>query len=169
MATWAASRAVARTQVRNFSVKKGKKILESMGMRKLIDKPDGLPKPKEFDDWHKKKCERAMAIAKKNHIRHFSYGIAAKLINAYLKVVFICGGYHKCRKVKVIHPPIDRILLKELRKKKNKNQKAPWMKGSLAWSKFDGNKYRKVIQHIRAITNNNDGLWKIEEYWRGYQ
>ena len=43
---------------------------------------------------------------------NFTHGVAAKLINVYLKSRFVCGGHHAHKRVHNLHPPIDAILLK---------------------------------------------------------
>jgi hypothetical protein len=44
----------------------------------------------------------------------FTHGIAAKLVNVYLKSVFVCGGRHDHPRVRALHPPIDSLLLDAL-------------------------------------------------------
>ncbi len=92
--------------------------------------------------------------------------MAAKLINCYLKVRFVCGGHHENEKVKFIHPPIDSVLLKEI-KRKFSNIKG--VKGlDASWSNFDEKAYKNAITVIREITKDQP-LWKIEEYWQGFR
>ena len=92
-------------------------------------------------------------------------GVAAKLINVYFKVIFICGNYEEKDGIKYIHPPIDSILLDELYKNdKNKLYKEKW-------SKLSKDKYEKIIDRIKNIVKKEglDGLWSIEKYWGGHR
>jgi hypothetical protein len=52
--------------------------------------------------------------------------VAAKLINVYLKAVFVCGGQHSNKRVKSLHPPIDSQLLDELYNQNIGDLKREW-------------------------------------------
>lgn len=100
----------------------------------------------------------------------FTHGVAAKLINCYLKVRFVCGGHHADERVQMLHPPIDEVLLKELAAMNFGGNAASWRKFRQArWSKFDSETYESVVELIRSSLPPNEPLWKIEEYWRGHQ
>lgn len=109
-AVWTAGRA-ASVKGQRFSVEVAKHLIESINLKQYIDHPDALPD--NFDDVHHAWCK---TICQKAEIK-MNYGVAAKLINVYLKTILVCGGHHENEKVKKIHPPIDRILLMELAKK----------------------------------------------------
>ncbi|MFZ0254059.1 MAG: hypothetical protein WAN46_00075, partial [Gammaproteobacteria bacterium] len=109
-AAWAAGRAASVKGCR-FTVKKAKDILESVGLRALVSTPKNLPYPECFDAEHR--AWRQKIIERAGEPR-FTHGIAAKLINVYLKSAFVCGGYHEHPRVRAIHPPIDGLLLREL-------------------------------------------------------
>ncbi len=87
-----------------------------------------------------------------------THGVAAKLINVYLKAIFVCGGHHDHQRVRVLHPPIDRLLLRNL----GWNNIGPW-------SHFESNTYEEVIDCIRKKIGTGQPVWKIEEYWPGFQ
>ena len=100
---------------------------------------------------------------------HLTHGISAKLINMYLKSTIICGGFHQHKNAKFIHPPIDRVLLKELYSVNFNNKKKFWKEyENIAWSKFNSEQYENVISEIKAGINGAP-LWEIEKYWKGYQ
>ena len=168
-ASWSASRATSTSPVNRFKVEAGQKILEKSFIRNFILNPDSLPKShEEFNKEHKIWREQIISLSGK-HTKEFSHGIAAKLINVYLKTIIVCGGFHNHENTQFIHPPIDSVLLKELAKIDFGNNAKFWRKANKeAWSKFDSDFYQEVIDQIREGIGD-EPLWKIEEYWRGYQ
>ena len=167
-ASWAAGRA-ASTKTCRFRVKVAKEIIEELGLHKLITSPDLLPDSTNIDSSHKAWRESAVIIAKEKGLNEFTHGIAAKLINIYLKGIFVCGGHAAHPNVEAIHPPIDSLLLEELYKNNVGGLKQEWnIARKIRWSKFDSNQYEYVINLIR-MTSNGLPLWKIESYWCGHQ
>ena len=55
--------------------------------------PDNLPTPDCIDLSHKEWREKAILSAKRMNLIGFGHGIAAKLINVYLKGAFVCAGH----------------------------------------------------------------------------
>lgn len=171
-AAWAASRAASVTGCR-FSVEIGRTILETSGMKEVGRSLQGLPAARNFDETHRKWRKDVINCARREG-KTFSHGVAAKLINVYLKTIFVVGNHRIDRKVKAIHPPIDSLLLEALYRE-NRDQQVIAQRGTWAaarrvrWSRLDSNDYEAIIEAIRNSVNQNDGLWKIEKYWQGYQ
>jgi hypothetical protein len=103
----------------------------------------------------------------------WSFGVAAKLVNVYLKALTLGTDPLTCSdslksKVAAIHPPIDRLLLHELIRRKLGNTTV-WRcvieKGG--WTCMCEGRYADVIKEIRSITKGR--LWMIEECWNGYR
>lgn len=166
-AAWAASRASSVKGCR-FTVQQGKLIIENTRLKALIDLPDDLPERDQVDVVH---AEWRGAVIKESLKMGlmFSHGVAAKLINVYLKTIFVCGGHAEHEKVGCIHPPIDEILLKTLCVNDIGGLKKEWKKAtSKRWSKFDSAQYEGVIENIRHVLEGKP-MWKIEEYWQGYK
>jgi hypothetical protein len=170
-ACWAASRAASTSLLFRFKVRDGKNYIESAGFTKDFE-IDNLPTPDSFDSEHKKWRE---AIIRQRP--GWSHGVAAKLINVYLKTRFVSEFSAYDNKVAAIHPPIDSILLKGIIQKldeKNK-EKDEIIQGQInylkkvKWSKMSFEQYEKVIDIIRQTLGPGEPLWSIEEYWRGYQ
>lgn len=113
--------------------------------------------PTKYNKAFKKKNPDAMA----REIR-LTDGIAAKLINVYLKSIFVCGGHEEDACVKAIHPPIDSNLLSNLEKKSSVKFT------SKTWTKFTSVEYQDAIDKVRTYLNG-EPLWKIEKYWDGNQ
>ena len=164
-AAWAAGRAASVNGCR-FPVEEGKTILEKAGMKELIYGPDRLPLPKDIDIAHREWRSRVIKAAA-NH--PFTHGVAAKLINIYLKAGFVCAGCHEHERVRALHPPIDSLLLKELSERNIGGRRTVWDEAiGIRWSKFSSDQYEKVITNIRQAMGDAP-LWEVEKYWRGYQ
>jgi hypothetical protein len=167
-AAWAASTAARRGKYCHFKVRKGVKILEACGFDAAFSLIN-LPKPADIDATHREWRKSVISAAKKQKL-HFTHGVAAKLLNCYLKVRFVCGGHHNHKQVRCLHPPIDRELLRELASKNFGNEAKKWrVFRDAGWSKFGSAKYESVISLIRRKLSSDKTLWKIEEHWPGYQ
>jgi hypothetical protein len=168
-ASWAASRGASTSPKCRFEVELGKILLEQSGLQEIAQSINSLPNPNEFDIQHRIWRNKIIDIAEQ-HQKKFTHGIAAKLINLYLKSIFVCGENINNNKIKTIHPPIDSILLEELYKQNIGNQKEAWNKAKKTrWSKFNSDDYEEVIQAIKISIKEDTGLWEIEQYWQGYQ
>lgn len=164
---WAASRAASTSPVCRFEVNHGVKALESCGFDENFTLED-LPNPAKVDAVHSA-WRKSIRLSKPLRDKNPSDGVAAKLINTYLKARFVCGGYHDNDSVKALHPPIDSILLKGLSEKANGEAKNPWKKYlKVGWSNFSKKEYEEVIQLIKE-TLDGDPLWMIEEHWPGFR
>jgi len=99
----------------------------------------------------------------------FTHGVAAKLVNIYLKSRFVCGGYHDHARVQGLHPPIDGVLLRTLAARDVGGYAKEWKRAAKTrWSKFGSDDYEQVIALIRQSLEGAP-LWRIEEYWKGNQ
>ena len=181
-ACWAASRAAGVSPLCKFKVENGKGVLDRIfgqDGQKALD--DALQKnQKDFDDYHhniiklvmkeSKKKEHSIKSKKNSKDKNFTYGmtygVAAKLINIYFKVMFICGNYKNKKGINYIHPPIDSLLLDSLYKQKIGKDISLWRESK--WSKMNSEDYQNVINGIKDL-NLSKGLWSVEEYWIGHQ
>lgn len=171
-AAWAASRAASVKGCR-FSAEQGKAVLERAGLRELIAAPKELPDPNpaSVDSAHACWRQKVMEIARRDFLLPFTHGIAAKLINVYLKATFVCGGHEDHERVRHLHPPVDGLLLDSLCRAaaggEDLTKRWTTMRDK-RWSKFDAQDYQSVIDGIRQVVGNQP-LWMIEAHWRGYQ
>jgi hypothetical protein len=92
LAAWAASRGASVNGCR-FKVQQGVTVLEACGFNAALSRPALLPAPANLDAKHRQWRKQVIAAAKKEGL-DFTHGVAAKLINIYLKVRFVCGGHH---------------------------------------------------------------------------
>jgi hypothetical protein len=172
---WAAGRAASVKGCR-FPVVAAFNIIDHLELETKFQEPSQLPTAHEFDKHHRQWRSRAIYFVKhdkssgfksESSVHNFTDGIAAKIINIYLKLKFVCGGYHDHPSVAAIHPPIDSLLLGKLRKKYPRPLHNPWKKyGKASWSKFTSEEYEEVISLIKQEMNGLP-LWRIEEYWPG--
>lgn len=164
---WAAGRAASVNGCR-FSVKQAKAILESAHMNQLLGDPNNLPMPQEIDNIHRVWRNNIIDAAEIQGLT-FTHGIAAKLINIYLKAGFVCGGHHEHAHVQALHPPIDSVLLDELSARDVGGFRRTWNEvRKIRWSNFNSEQYETVIKNIRNALPN-ECLWAVEQYWRGFQ
>jgi len=166
-AAWSAGRAASVNRCR-FSVLQARDIIEAAGLNLLLGDPNNLPLPDEIDLTH---CEwrHSVILAAQSCGLGFSHGVAAKLINVYLKASFVCGGYQSNPNVQALHPPIDSVLLKELSAQNVGGLRSSWnVAKAVKWSKFNSEQYESVIKDIRYSLPGRP-LWEVEQYWRGYQ
>lgn len=165
---WAASRAATVNGCR-FAVEQGKAILEGANLKQLLLGPAKLPDPQNIDVTHNG-WRTAVIVAAKHEGLDFTHGVAAKLINIYLKAGFVCGGHETDPRVQALHPPIDSLLLDELYRQNVGGLRHEWSKAKTTrWSKFTSEQYENVIASIRSALGENVPLWEVEQYWRGYQ
>lgn len=169
VAAWAAATAAKASPKCRFTVETGKQILEGIGLDRDF-KLNNLPNPEDFDGFHKKLREAAVAKASGMNIQGFTHGVAAKLINIYLKMIFTCGGHHGEEKVKAVHPPIDRVLLDGLVTAKVGNLKTWRTANKKGWSSFNSEEYEAVMKEMKKnMIAKNCPVWKIEACWVGHQ
>ena len=166
-AAWAAGRA-ANVNGCRFSVQQCKNVLEAAGFKDLLGDVERLPQPEQMDMSHRK-WRGSVVAAAKNEGLVFTHGVAAKLINIYLKAGHVCGGQHNNARVRALHPPIDSVLLDELSAQDVGGLRAEWnLARRVRWSNFDSVQYETVIRNIR-LSMQNSPMWEVEKYWRGYQ
>tara|TARA_B110000208_G_C11541423_1_gene348136 strand:+ start:59 stop:616 length:558 start_codon:yes stop_codon:yes gene_type:complete len=166
LSAWAASRAASASPKCRFKVKQGFAILEGAGFDSAFQLVN-MQSPKEVDRSHKKWRVAVIKQADKQGL-DFTHGIAAKLINCYLKTRFVCGGANE-KDIKYLHPPIDALLLDQLKKNNVGGQKKSWKNYADArWSKFSSDTYESAIASIKLVMKD-EPLWEIEKYWVGFQ
>jgi hypothetical protein len=166
-AAWAACRGASVVGCR-FTVEQGRELLEACGFVPALSVPKYLPNLKSIDDQHLR-WRVAMIKAARNSGLSMTHGVAAKLINLYLKCRFVCGGHHDHPRVRQLHPPIDSVMLKALIQHNVGGFASQWRQlQNQRWSKFSSAQYQHAISLIRQSLNG-EPLWKIEEYWQGNQ
>ena len=156
-AVWTAARAVQR----NFtSTKNIRTAIESTSLKELIDMNEEISES-QFDLFHRQTAKKIISSLASLKVKA-SYGQVAKIIAIYIKTGVIIRNLGRGAISKVAHPPIDRILLKNL----NKEYKMYEFK-DLRWTQLNEDKYFTLIQELRKL--DFEYFWKIEEYWNPVQ
>ena len=164
---WAASRAASVKSCR-FKVSDGKAILEEIAIAATASTPANLPGPDRFDAVHRNWREATISAANHRGLT-FTHGVAAKLINVYLKGILICGGHDSHPNIAYLHPPIDALLLAALDAENFGNLRKDWKAArNQRWSNFTSSEYETVMSAIRQSMDGKP-LWQIEKFWRGHQ
>ena len=87
-----------------------------------------------------------------------TYGRVAKIIAIYIKTVYVMADPESAIS-KVAHPPIDSILLKNLKKEGRMNIKVK------NWTQFNETQYTNLIKELRQVMDNIP-FWKLETFWK---
>lgn len=165
---WAASRAASVVGCR-FSVAMGRQLIEAADLQRLSVAPDALPEPELFTQKHRAWRCGIIELTDSSGLA-FTHGVAAKLINVYLKATVLATGQADHPKVAALHPPIDALLFRGLLRANFGGESKLWREAARAkWSKLDSDEYEAVIAGIRRGLPVGAGLWRVEEHWRGYQ
>ncbi len=161
-AAWAAATGASASPACRFTVGQGKAILEAAGFKADLRLPRQLPSPARIDRTHAI-WRRLIIKAAARHRLRFSHGVAAKLINLYLKSRFTLAGHEDNPRVAALHPPVDSLLLRAINKGLPRDRRLP-----TNWSKFDSTTYHRVISQLRAISAPAP-FWTIETNWQGHR
>lgn len=165
-AAWAAGRAASVRGCR-FSVEQGKILLAATQLRDVLTDLGNLPR--DVDSAHRAWRNEILEAARVQGLE-FTHGVAAKLINVYLKAALVCAGLHRDERVQALHPPIDNLLLTTLAQENVGGRRAEWqLARRIQWSKLNSDQYQAVINAVRSTLELGTPLWHIEKHWRGYQ
>lgn len=200
-AVWCAATAARSSNKCRFKVEEGSRIIEKSSLKKLRLGWHELKEPKEFDQWHretrKEIVRTAQGVLGNDYACNFTHGIAAKLINCYLKSMFLSSiqenlSEENSQKRDAIHPPIDRLLADELWKAAKgqsiaeiaTQEQLERIKDKIqiiherlrltkkgkggGWSSLNCDGYEEIIYAIKYIVGS-EGLWTIEKFWPGHQ
>lgn len=189
LAVWGAGRANQR-QWPGFTIEVATQIIEQAGLR-AIKTPDDLPPAAEIDQFigsliermaevatgiqyqHKTKDEGGRVIETEIRQLGFSYGRGQKLANVYLKTKLVCSGWETHASVAALHPPLDSVLLEEIRKYTwAERREIPSVRGAFmaaqrlgrAWTNFDKATYDAYIEAVKLLQGERP-LWEVEWLW----
>lgn len=173
-AAWCASTAATSPNCR-FKVQQGVEIIESSRALTYFSHNWHVPYlVQDFDLLHRKMRTQMVSRASKMGIKGFTHGVAAKIINMYLKtlhVIPILAMYEHLpdkqkEKINIFHPPVDGQLIKALIKNDVGGKRQEWKKLP-PWTKMESREYEKAISIIKEITEGKP--WSVEQYWIGYR
>jgi hypothetical protein len=111
-------------------------------------------------------CQAILSDLRSSGIGKASYGRAAKAIAIYLKSRIVLGGHHEHSFAKVIHPPIDRILLQAIADHVRANNPvfAKQLRAT-TWTSLTEAAYDDLIARLRNAGLDQPAFWSIEQFW----
>lgn len=172
-AVWCAATA-ASTSTRRFSVEEAYEWIKEADLKSIGSSWEALPSAENFDSVHLKIRNKLICNISVNSLEAENcHGIAAKLINIYLKTIFVVGASieavslskEKQAKLNAIHPPLDRTILREIKDRFKKCKKA--QTPTKTWSKLKSCEYQDIINTAKEITGGE--MWRLEALWPGHQ
>jgi hypothetical protein len=165
-AEWAAARAIQRglADVRISTISDALKI---SGISRVADTARKRPTTAElFDSAHRRWCRAVMGSFRAAGVGEVSYGRAAKLIAVYLKSRIVLGGHHGHAFARVIHPPIDRLLLQALSAEVRANDRVLATRLRTAnWTSLTESGYWDLIDSLRGAGLDRPAFWHVERFW----
>lgn len=162
-AAWAGATAASTSPLCRFKVSQAVALLENTTIARDVETKEKWKSAKFYDDWHRTVCDKIVLAAEKKQLEGFSFGVAAKLVNVYVKAFALS----ELNEYKYIHPPVDSILLNSLKKNNFGGKGKFW--GLYKWSKLAREEYYELIQNLRESIGSSEGLWTIESHWQGFQ
>jgi len=160
-AVWTAARAAQRGFTTTENIKNA---IEKTDLRNLAEgKIPQVTTEESYDEFHIKTCEKLIATFKRMNLKDdilqkATFGRAAKIVAIYLKTAVVIRDKGQSQLSKIIHPPIDRILLTKLNKK-HKQIKIE------NWTQLSKDEYYELWNEIKALPIYEHGFWEIEDYW----
>lgn len=165
-AVWTAARAAQRGYL------KTELIYEAIERFSLTEALDIINKEvKDFDEEHPNLVtgltvelikvieEEYEKTAAEKFKKKTTYGRVAKIIAVYIKTVYILSEPDSALS-RVAHPPIDRILLKNLEKVFSKKGFS-----AINWTKLEEDEYKTLIAQLRGLIGD-EPFWKLEVCWK---
>lgn len=142
-------------------------LVEQIKFKDVCDESKGFITKDEFEKWHKDMTEFLVNETSKLNKQ---YGWAVKIINIYLKTYCYIGGSGRDGLLELLHPPIDRQLLKGVKSKFEGDLKILRNIQSISSIKDISSyeTYTKIIQSMRdASSQLGCSLIEMEQFWEG--
>jgi len=149
----------------------GRHIKSAVELRKRLRKVDFRTilcgdsiTSEEFDRWHQRNC----LILRDCGVH--PVGWAAKLLNVYLKTLVYVGGFGRQGLIECIHPPIDNVLIGQVRKEcKRRNVTV----GSClaGWTRIKDVRryedYKAFLDELKTLAPSLDcrSVFELERFW----
>ena len=164
-AAWAAARAAQRG-FKGANVRRLKETLEEAGLDKFISDDSNWPSKKsEFDELHSEWCNQIIGITKRLGVENPTYGLAAKLVNIYLKATVVLGPHKDSSLASIVHPPIDGQLLENMAKDHSLDEELRIICKRTKWTKMTARSYKDLIDKLRENDLHKPHFWLLERYW----
>lgn len=163
-AAWAAARAAQRGLASSRIMIDA---LEGCGVVAVVDTCDDWPLTAvAFDALHRIWCRALLGRLVSAGISKATYGRAVKVIAIYLKSRIVLGGHQDTSFARVIHPPIDHILLQGLAGHvRARDRPLANRLRTTTWTSLDEASYDDLIARLRGAGFDEPAFWCIESFW----
>lgn len=161
-ACWTAARAASIGRFKNSEIEG---CFLQICLREKVQhlKDDNFLTHESYSEWFITTCEQLMEVLSKiktkDKERKVSFGIAAKLISIYIKTVEVLPSSGKSHLSAIAFPPIDSILLKNLK------QKEGLQILSTSWSNTKKDAFMALVHQLKAFIGR-EPFWKLEVFWQ---
>lgn len=165
-AVWAASRAAQRG-LKGASTRTLTGALEACGVVDVVAGASEIwPSTQAtFDIAHQSWCTNILRMLEKAGVKGATFGRAAKLVAIYLKTTVVLAGHEDTPFARVLHPPIDQILLTALARDERFDRGARRRWKMVNWTQLDEVAYSELVRDLRDAWRGRP-FWTIEQYWR---
>ena len=137
--------------------------LDKVDFEPLLNKSLGPIGIDEFNGWHRDSVLTLVDIDQR-----LNYGWASKIINIYLKTCCYLAGFGREGLERVIHPPIDNILIADLRKRFRLHHEIYCGLASFSTiSSLTAVDYKRLIDCFNGISQiDRCLLFEVEQYFQ---
>jgi hypothetical protein len=160
---WAAARAAQRG-LKAGRVDVLRDALEQSGVVEFAKANYGPIDQGAFDEVHRAWCQSIVAYLANRGVPA-TFGRAAKLIAIYLKGMVILNGDAEPSRARVVHPPIDGILLHNMCNATDVQSTHKTTLRKVKWTKLDEDEYYRIIDQLRTCIANGEPFWTLERFW----
>jgi len=160
---WASARAAQRG-LKGGTVSVLRQALEQSDVVRFGRANDGPTEPEAFDEFHRAWCLSIVAYLARCGVSA-TFGRAAKLVAIYLKSMVILSGTVEAARSRVVHPPIDGILLRNICEAADVKSihKRTWQK--VKWTALSEDEYYRLIEQLRLCIADDEPFWTLERFW----
>ena len=151
-AIWTAARAAQRKFTTTANIAKA---IKAAGLWQDANNPQIQWDEATFDKYHQEWVSKMIADFKTSSNIVCTYGRAAKIIAVFLKTAVVIPEKGEGLLSQFAHPPIDRILLTNLKKN-------GYVDRVESWTKLNKDEYFKLIGQFRKSFSP---FWKVEKFW----
>jgi hypothetical protein len=164
-AAWAAARAAQRRFP--ATVQEIVDAIERSGLKTAVAATESYPSTSaDFDQFHRKYARKIVDQLKAGGVASATYGRAAKIIAIYLKSMVVIGPLWDTPFVHLVHPPIDRILLRNLARRHGLPSSLRQQCESINWTELSEDEYFDLINGFRQAGLDKPAFWTLERYWK---
>jgi hypothetical protein len=160
---WAAARAAQRG-LKGGKVDVLRDALEQSGVAAYVKAGPGSVDQRAFEEVHRTWCRSIIKYLATRGVSA-TFGRAAKLIAIYIKSMIVLGGHDGTELAHIAHPPIDGILMCNLRNAVELQSKRRTSWAKVKWTKLSEDEYYRLIDELRLCIPQHQPFWTLEQFW----